>query len=115
MSTTPDHTRKDQLLREVAKCKRLIKGSIVVNRRRCGTATCSCSQGHLHESLAITYKREGKSVLVHVPDQLRQQALKAIQDYHRFKTLTDEISQINVEEFKEVARNQRARKSHCDK
>jgi hypothetical protein len=102
--------KKDRLLRQLAECEHLIKGSLTVNRRRCGTPTCRCSRGELHESLAITYKREGRSVLVHVPDHLRQQAQQAVEDYHRIKDLTDEISQMNVEQFKELAREARATK-----
>jgi hypothetical protein len=102
--------KKERLLRQLAECEHLIKGSLTVNRRRCGTSTCRCSRGELHESLAITYKREGRSVLVHVPDHLKQAAQQAVKDYHRLKDLIDEISQINVDRFKEQAREARARK-----
>lgn len=109
------HGKKERLLRQLAECEHLIKGSLTVNRRRCGTPTCRCSRGELHESLAITYKREGRSVLVHVPAHLKQEAQQAIEDYHQMKDLTDEISQMNIERFKELAREARARKSKSDK
>ena len=109
------HAKKDRLLRQLMECGHLIKGSLTVNRRRCGTPTCRCSRGELHESLAITYKRGGRSVLVHVPDHLKQEAQQAVEDYHRIKDLTDEISQMNIEQFKQLAREARARKSKSDK
>ena len=41
---------------------RMIRGSVVVQRRRCGTATCRCADGEqLHESTVLSYSHQGRN------------------------------------------------------
>ena len=41
---------------------RMIRGSVVVQRRRCGTDSCRCSDGeHLHESTVLSYSQAGRN------------------------------------------------------
>ena len=101
---------KDELAKELAKCGRLMKGSLTRIRRRCGKSQCRCMRGQLHESLAITFKKGGKSFLIHVPRHLHTQAREAIEDYHRLKNLIEQISKLNVKAFKDLARKQRTAK-----
>jgi len=106
-------TIKD-LAQELSDCEALIKGSLVVNRRRCGNSKCRCARGELHESLAITYKEKGRSVLVHVPKHLETAAQQAIEDYHTLKRLVAAISRMNLEEFREKARKDRKQRRRQD-
>lgn len=102
----------ETLTQRLAECGGLIKGSLVVNRRRCGNTRCRCVRGELHESLAITYKEKGRSVLVHVPRHLQAAAQRAIQHYHTLKRLVATLHQRNLNEFKKRAgedRRQRRR------
>lgn len=95
------------MTRRLAECGSLIKGSLVVNRRRCGNPRCRCARGELHESLAITYKEKSRSVLVHVPRHLQAAAQRAVEDYHTLKQLVAAIHQLNVNAFRERAGNDR--------
>ena len=41
---------------------RMIRGSVVVQRRRCGTPTCRCADGEqLHESTVLSYSHQGRN------------------------------------------------------
>ena len=41
---------------------RMIRGSVVVQRRRCGTPSCRCAEGqHLHESTVLSYSEAGRN------------------------------------------------------
>ena len=91
-------------------CARLIKGSLVVNRRRCGKPGCRCLEGELHESLAFTYKQDGKSVLVHIPEHLESQARQAHKDYRKLKTLVEKLSRVNIQMLKHKAQRGKPRK-----
>lgn len=45
-----------------ARFPRMIRGSVVVQRRRCGTATCRCADGEqLHESTVLSYSDQGRN------------------------------------------------------
>jgi len=89
--------------RQFATCGRMIKGSLVVNRRRCGKPECHCAKGRLHQSLAFTYKQNGKSVLIHIPHHLAAEARQARQDYQKLKTLVEQLSKVNLKLLKHKA------------
>lgn len=53
------------------KVPRLVRGSVVVHRRRCGKPNCRCADGNaLHESTVLSYSEGGKTRLVMVPPEL---------------------------------------------
>lgn len=70
-----------------AKVPRMVRGSVVVHRRRCGKPNCRCADGTaLHEATVLSYSQAGKTRLVMLPaDQVgavraatgRYQAAKA--------------------------------------
>jgi hypothetical protein len=50
----------------------MIRGSVVVQRRRCGKATCRCAGGQsLHEATVLSYSQAGRNrTLMLAPDQV---------------------------------------------
>lgn len=50
----------------------MIRGSVVVQRRRCGKATCRCADGQsLHEATVLSYSQAGRNrTLMLTPDQV---------------------------------------------
>jgi hypothetical protein len=41
---------------------RMIRGSVVVQRRRCGKANCRCTDGEsLHEATVLSYSEDGRN------------------------------------------------------
>jgi len=53
---------------------RMIRGSVVVQRRRCGTPTCRCADGEqLHESTVLSYSHQGRNRTVMLaPDEIEK-------------------------------------------
>lgn len=47
----------------------ILRGSVVVHRRRCGKANCRCAGGGdaLHESTVLSYSQAGKTRFVMLP------------------------------------------------
>lgn len=44
------------------RASRYLRGSVVVNRRRCGKPTCRCSAGTaLHETTVLSYSEAGRT------------------------------------------------------
>ncbi len=42
---------------------RLVRGTVVVHRRRCGKANCRCAGGEaLHESTVLSYSEQGRTL-----------------------------------------------------
>lgn len=47
---------------------RMVRGSLVTHRRRCGKPTCRCADGELlHESTVLSYSERGRTRVVMVP------------------------------------------------
>jgi hypothetical protein len=47
---------------------RVVRGSVVVHRRRCGKANCRCADGvALHETTVLSYSEAGRTRLVMLP------------------------------------------------
>src|SRR6187200_1777043 len=45
----------------------LIRGSVVVHRRRCGKPNCRCAAGDLHEATVLSYSERGRTRFVMLP------------------------------------------------
>lgn len=52
---------------------RMIRGSVVTQRRRCGKPTCHCADGQrLHETTVLSYSEGGRTrTLMLAPDEVR--------------------------------------------
>jgi hypothetical protein len=53
---------------------RLLPGSLITLRRRCGKASCHCASGEPHETPALSYSLEGRSRML----TLRPEEVKAV-------------------------------------
>jgi hypothetical protein len=45
----------------------LLRGSLVVLKRKCGKKTCRCTEGHLHQTPALSYSVDGVTRIVSLP------------------------------------------------
>jgi len=78
---------------------RLIKASFGSARRTCGKSSCRCAKGFLHDALAFTYKRHGRSMCLHVPKGMQTEARQAAEAYAQAKKLLQELSDTNLRKF----------------
>lgn len=47
---------------------RVVRGSVVTHRRRCGKPTCRCTDGEqLHESTVLSYTEDGQTRFLMLP------------------------------------------------
>lgn len=69
---------------------RMIRGSVVVQRRRCGKANCRCADGQqLHETTVLSYSEAGRSRSV-VLDPADVKAVRAaVQRYRAAQALLE--------------------------
>lgn len=45
---------------------RMLRGTLITMRRKCGKPTCRCVQGQLHEGPALSVSLSGKSITISV-------------------------------------------------
>ncbi len=62
---------------------RLIRGSVIVHRHRCGKPTCRCATAeHLHESVVLSYSEAGRTRFLMLPAE-RVAAVRAATERYR--------------------------------
>ncbi len=61
---------------------RMVRGSVVTHRRRCGKPTCRCAAGeHLHESTVLSYSERGRTRFVMLPPDQVAPVRAAVERY----------------------------------
>jgi hypothetical protein len=54
--------------RKTLRVPRVVRGSVVVHRRRCGKPNCRCADGEtLHETTVLSYSEAGRTRFVMLP------------------------------------------------
>lgn len=65
-----------------AQVPRLVRGSVVVQKRRCGKANCHCANGAaLHETTVLNYSEAGRTRAVMLPAEAVDDVRKAVERY----------------------------------
>lgn len=63
---------------------RLIRGSVITHRRRCGGPTCHCADGEsLHESTVLSYSQGGRTRFVMLPAEVVARVRAGTERYRR--------------------------------
>ena len=69
----------------------LLKGSLIKFRRKCGKPNCHCAlKDELHEAWALSFKQDGRTRLVLLP---QEEASRARQAIARYRTARRTLSQ----------------------
>ena len=70
---------------------RLVRGSVLVHSRRCGNATCHCSDGiSLHQSTVLSYSEAGRTRFLMLPDAWIKPVRTATERYRTQRTELEE-------------------------
>jgi hypothetical protein len=73
---------------------RVIRGSVVVHRRRCGKPTCRCAGGEdLHESTVLSYSERGRTRFVMLPPGQVASVRAAVERYRAAQAKVEEAGE----------------------
>lgn len=68
--------------KSAAEVPEVLRGSVVVHRRRCGKPNCRCALGEaLHEQVVLSYSEQSRARSVTIPDELVEQVREATERY----------------------------------
>ena len=69
----------------------MVRGSVVVHRRRCGKPNCRCAEGvELHESTVLSYSEGGRTKFVMLPAEEVAAVRAAVERYRAAKSRVEE-------------------------
>src|SRR5258707_11512663 len=108
----PDHRTEIRRLLDARRArlapdKPVLAATLTQVRKRCGQPTCHCYHGQPHLAWHLTYKVQGKTRTVYVPQGLLDEVRAWIAEHQRLKTLLDEIHQLTVALIRSHTRHQR--------
>ncbi len=72
----------------------LMRGTLLVRRRKCGKPTCHCAKGEGHESLYVVVREEGRLRQLFIPKDWEPQVREWVANHQRARQLMEEISRI---------------------
>lgn len=72
----------------------VIRGTLLVRKRKCGKANCRCARGEGHESLFLVISENGRTRQLFVPKDWESRVRRWVEDYHRARELLEEVSRI---------------------
>ncbi|MGH9152992.1 MAG: DUF6788 family protein [Acidimicrobiales bacterium] len=72
----------------------MVRGSVVVHRRRCGKPTCRCADGRsLHESVVLSYSEDGRTRFVMLPASEVTAVRAAVERYRTERARVEEAGE----------------------
>ena len=72
----------------------VLRGTLLMRRRKCGKANCRCARGEGHESLFLVISENGRTRQLFVPRDWESRVRLWVEDYHRARELMEEVSRI---------------------
>ena len=83
----------------------VIRGSVVVMERVCGSESCRCLKGHKHRSLYVSQYRKGSSQMIYIPKASEKKVLRMVGNYRILKSAIYKASELNLGRFTAPAKN----------
>lgn len=93
--------RKERLMAELSGLGKMIRGSLVETRKKCGRRECECAKGKLHKHRYLSTGSKGKNKIVYVADAERRAFADGVREYEKAWELVCRISEINIRLVKE--------------
>jgi hypothetical protein len=78
---------------------RMIRGTVVTQRRRCGKPNCHCADGAHHPSLYLVQSQAGKVRQLCIPKALQHPVREAVGEFQELQRLLHEVSELEWKRF----------------
>jgi len=91
---SPDERKARSRLAQLMAGHGMMRGTLLVRRRRCGKPTCHCADGEGHESLYVVVSEEGRTRQLFVPKDWEQRVRQWVAAHQQARQLMEEVSRI---------------------
>ncbi len=94
--------RRQALTKELTSLGHLIRGSLVVTKKKCGRKSCACAAGELHPHSYLSISSGGKKNRIVYAKATQMETMRAgIEAYQRAWEILNELTELNVRQIKE--------------
>lgn len=87
----------------------LLRGSLIVLRRRCGKPSCHCAKGKPHETPALSYSLKGATRILTLREEDIREARASLARYQEACALLDRLALAGIEAFRKKIEKEKAR------
>ena len=87
----------------------LLRGSLVVLRRRCGKPSCHCAKGKPHETPALSYSFKGATRILTLREEDLREAKASLTRYQEASALLERQALAGIEAFRKKIGKEKAR------
>jgi len=91
---TAGERRTRSQLAQLLSQRGVIRGTLLVRKRKCGKTNCRCAKGEGHESLFLVISENGRTRQFFVPKDWESRVRQWVEDYHRVRDLLEDVSRI---------------------
>jgi len=91
---TPAERQVRSQLAQLLSQRPVIRGTLLVRKRKCGKDNCHCARGEGHESLFLVISQNGRAQQFFVPKDWEARVRQWVADYHHVRELLEDISRI---------------------
>ena len=75
----------------------VLAASLIRLNKRCGQPSCRCHHGGpLHQAHHLSFRHDGKTRTVYVPQDLLEEVRTWVQEHQRLKALIHEVSELTL-------------------
>lgn len=107
-STRELEAQRAVLLKQLRRAGPTLGGSLATVPRRCGSPNCHCMRGGpMHQAVILCKKVNGRSVAMHIPKALQEQARRWNEEHRKIKRIFREMSDINEQILRRYVGEQR--------
>jgi len=94
----PERHARSRLVQLIAE-QPFLRGSLVERARSCGKPTCRCQQGHLHRSLYLATRFNGRRALLYIPRALEETVRLWVQNGRSLSQQLQDLNQLQLEQL----------------
>lgn len=86
-----------ELLKALADCRSLLKGSVYQLKTRCGKPSCACARGERHRAMVLSWSQGGKTKLLTVQAGDLQRLIRLTGEYRSFRQARSKLVKLQKE------------------
>ena len=87
----------------------LMRGSLIVLRRRCGKLACHCAKGKPHETPALSYSQKGTTRILTLREEDVREAEAALARYREAASRLDRQALAGIDAFRKKIEKEKVR------
>jgi len=90
----------------------MLRGSLITLKRRCGTKTCKCASGVMHESPALSCTIGGKSHIITLNEKEVIWVREALERYAQAYSELETICEAGITALRQQVDERKAKRKH---